>query len=179
MPYVGVAFFVWVGIFNISLVAQFWSFANDLYSKESGARLFPIIVIGMTAGAPLGSLVAGAAVPLGSGAGSSSCRSRRCCWRRPPACISLVNAREAAHTPGGARARCPAAAASRWCSRNPYLRLIAALIVLLNVVNTTGEYLVARLLSAEVQELAAANPLFDKQAYIGALHRPAISSGST
>src|SRR5512132_2888475 len=59
VPYVGVAFFVWVGIFNISLVAQFWSFANDLYSKERGARLFPLIVIGMTAGAPLGSLAAG------------------------------------------------------------------------------------------------------------------------
>src|SRR6187399_139455 len=59
VPFVGVAFFVWVGIFNISLVAQFWSFANDLYSKESGARLFPLIVIGMTAGAPIGSLAAG------------------------------------------------------------------------------------------------------------------------
>src|SRR6476661_4621700 len=31
VPYVGVAFFIWVGIFNISLVAQFWSFANDIY----------------------------------------------------------------------------------------------------------------------------------------------------
>ena len=58
VPYVGVAFFIWVGIFNMSLVAQFWSFASDIYSKEAGDRLFPIIVIGMTAGAPLGSLVA-------------------------------------------------------------------------------------------------------------------------
>src|SRR6185436_8451080 len=58
VPYVGVAFFIWVGIFNMSLVAQFWSFANDLYSKEAGDRLFPIIVMGMTAGAPLGSFVA-------------------------------------------------------------------------------------------------------------------------
>src|SRR5262245_59389845 len=58
VPYVGVAFFIWVGIFNVSLVAQFWSFANDIYSKEAGERLFPIIVIGMTAGAPLGSFVA-------------------------------------------------------------------------------------------------------------------------
>src|SRR6476659_3908124 len=59
VPYVGVAFFIWVGIFNISLVAQFWSFANDIYSKPAGDRLFPIIVIGMTAGAPIGSFVAG------------------------------------------------------------------------------------------------------------------------
>src|SRR5688572_12995885 len=59
VPYIGVAFFIWVGIFNMSLVAQFWSFANDIYSKEAGTRLFPIIMVGMTAGAPLGSLVAG------------------------------------------------------------------------------------------------------------------------
>ena len=58
VPYVGVAFFIWVGIFNISLVAQFWSFANDIYRKEAGDRLFPVIMIGMTAGAPLGSFVA-------------------------------------------------------------------------------------------------------------------------
>src|SRR6476469_4574840 len=65
VPYVGVAFFIWVGIFNMSLVAQFWSFANDIYSKEAGDRLFPIIVIGMTAGAPLGSLVAARLFRLG------------------------------------------------------------------------------------------------------------------
>src|SRR4029079_2032142 len=65
MPYVGVAFFIWGGIFNMSLVAQFWSFANDIYSKEAGDRLFPIIVIGMTAGAPLGSFVAARLFRLG------------------------------------------------------------------------------------------------------------------
>ncbi len=55
----GVAFFIWVGIFNNALVAQFWSFANDIYSKPVGDRLFPIIAIGMTAGAPVGALIAG------------------------------------------------------------------------------------------------------------------------
>ena len=59
VPYVGVAFFIWVGIFNISLIAQFWSYANDIYKKEAGERLFPMIMVGMTAGAPLGSFVAG------------------------------------------------------------------------------------------------------------------------
>src|SRR5690349_15408219 len=58
LPYVGVAFFVWVGIFNMSLVAQFWSFATDIYSSEAGDRLFPFIMIGMTAGAPAGSFIA-------------------------------------------------------------------------------------------------------------------------
>ena len=59
IPLVGVAFFIWVGIFNNALTAQFWSYANDIYTKPAGDRLFPIIAIGMTAGAPLGSLVAG------------------------------------------------------------------------------------------------------------------------
>src|SRR3954469_10316256 len=30
----GVTFFVWIGIFNMMIVAQFWSFANDIYSKD-------------------------------------------------------------------------------------------------------------------------------------------------
>src|SRR6188472_1873020 len=38
MPYVGVVFFIWVGIFSISLIAQFWSYANDICTKEAGER---------------------------------------------------------------------------------------------------------------------------------------------
>jgi AAA family ATP:ADP antiporter len=50
---------------------------------------------------------------------------------------------------------------------NRYLQLIAVLVVLLNVVNTTGEYIIARLLTAHVNALAVATAAFDKQAYIG------------
>jgi len=59
VPYIGVAFYIWVGIFNMSLVAQFWAYANDIYTKEVGNRLFPMIVIGQTAGAPCGAYIAG------------------------------------------------------------------------------------------------------------------------
>src|SRR5215813_1881255 len=38
---VGVAFYLWIGIFNLVVIAQFWGFANDLYSPERGKRLFP------------------------------------------------------------------------------------------------------------------------------------------
>ena len=166
VPYVGVAFFVWVGIFNISLVAQFWSFANDLYTKESGARLFPLIVIGMTAGAPLGSLVAGRLFHSGL-APELILQVSAVLLAVSGALYLVVNARQAAQGTAAQEAL-PGRSGFALVLANPYLRLIAALIVLLNVVNTTGEYLVARLLSAEVQELAALNPLFDKQAYIGA-----------
>jgi AAA family ATP:ADP antiporter len=52
--------------------------------------------------------------------------------------------------------------------RSDYLRLIALLIILLNIVNTTGEYLRASLLAAHAAELKAADPAFNEGAYIGA-----------
>src|SRR6266536_6373858 len=39
---VGLAFFIWLGLVSVFLVAQFWSYANDLYSEEQGKRLFAI-----------------------------------------------------------------------------------------------------------------------------------------
>jgi AAA family ATP:ADP antiporter len=60
-PYLGVAFFLWVGIFNMMIVAQFWSFANDVYTPEQGKRLFAIVGVGSTTGAIFG---AWAAKPL-------------------------------------------------------------------------------------------------------------------
>ena len=59
VPFVGVAFYVWVGFFSLSIIAQFWSYANDIYTKDAGNRLFPIIGIGATAGSPVGAWVAG------------------------------------------------------------------------------------------------------------------------
>jgi AAA family ATP:ADP antiporter len=54
----GVAFYIWVGIFGLFVVSQFWAFAADLYCDERGRRLLPMIAIGATAGAVTGSLVA-------------------------------------------------------------------------------------------------------------------------
>ena len=53
----GVAFLVWTGIFNLMVVAQFWSFANDLYTAEQGKRLFAIVGFGASAGAIAGAFV--------------------------------------------------------------------------------------------------------------------------
>src|ERR687889_534016 len=55
---VGVAFFLWVGVFNLMIVAQFWSFANDVYSKEEGERLLVIVGLGASLGAVAGARVA-------------------------------------------------------------------------------------------------------------------------
>ncbi len=57
VPYIGIAFYLWVGMFAVFVVAQFWAFAADLYTEERGNRLLPMIAIGATAGAAVGSLL--------------------------------------------------------------------------------------------------------------------------
>ena len=41
------------------VIAQFWAFANDLYTPEQGKRLFPLIGVGSSLGAWVGSVRAG------------------------------------------------------------------------------------------------------------------------
>lgn len=53
----GIPFYLWVGIFNLMIVAQFWAFANDVYTNDEGERLFPLVQFGASVGAVLGSVV--------------------------------------------------------------------------------------------------------------------------
>jgi len=54
-PWFGILFYLFVGIFSVTLVAQFWAFTADVYGAERGARLFPLIAVGAALGATLGS----------------------------------------------------------------------------------------------------------------------------
>ena len=62
---IGLAFFLWVGVFSYTAVAQFWALAADIYTEEQGKRLFPIIGIGSSVGAVAGARLAKSLVPLG------------------------------------------------------------------------------------------------------------------
>jgi AAA family ATP:ADP antiporter len=55
LPYTGIIFYLWVGMFGVFVVAQFWAFAADIYSEECGNRMFPLIAVGATSGAACGS----------------------------------------------------------------------------------------------------------------------------
>ena len=50
----GSIFFVWVSVFNLFVVAVFWSFMADLLDAEQAHRLFPVIALGGTLGAIAG-----------------------------------------------------------------------------------------------------------------------------
>ena len=62
----GIVFFIYGSIFAVMVVAQFWSFANDIYEREEGERLFPIIAFGASLGGALGATFASQIIePLG------------------------------------------------------------------------------------------------------------------
>jgi AAA family ATP:ADP antiporter len=144
VPYLGIAFFVWVGVFNNAVIAQFWSYANDLYRPDRGARLFPVIAIGATLGSPLGAWLAGRLFDAGVPALVLLHLAAGCLLLSVAGYLRVEgwqkeSARPATATPsGGARD------GFAMLARNPYLRLICLLLLLLNVVNTTGEYILSR-----------------------------------
>jgi ATP:ADP antiporter, AAA family len=65
VPFVGVVFYQWFGVFNLLAIVQFWSFAADFYTEDSGRRLFPAIAVGATAGSAFGAWMANALVRSG------------------------------------------------------------------------------------------------------------------
>ena len=147
---VGVAFFLWIGIFNLVAVAQFWAFANDVYDSERGKRLFPIIGVGSQLGAWVGAEAASALfgrmgayeLMLLSAVGLTACvfltrwthsRERRVA----PAASQVTDA------PIGKAGGFQLVLSQR------YLLLIALLVLVLNVVNTVGEYVLGRLVVAD------------------------------
>jgi len=57
LPLSGIVFYLWVGMFGVFVVAQFWTFCADIYTDERGKRLLPLIAIGATSGAAAGSWI--------------------------------------------------------------------------------------------------------------------------
>lgn len=55
LPMSGLVYYLWVGMFGVFVVAQFWTFCADIYSNERGKRMLPMIAVGATSGAAFGS----------------------------------------------------------------------------------------------------------------------------
>ena len=166
VPYTEIAFFIWVGIFNYSVVAQFWSYGNDIYSRPEGERLFPIIVIGMTSGAALGPKGAGLLFEAGIDAysmmqlGAGTLVVSLILYR-------LVEGR--AQRKGPASQEPPKEAlgsrgAFSLIKGSRYLILIAVTLVLANWVNTNGGYILDRLVENQADLL----PKDERERFTGA-----------
>jgi AAA family ATP:ADP antiporter len=164
VPYLGVVFSIWTGIFAVTLVAQFWSFAADLYGEERGKRLFPLIALGGSSGAVVGSwlgellvkrfaldtfhLLLLAVLPL-----LAALLLARWVDRHG------VSAQHAGAVRGEHAAAPDTAGAFGLIVRTPYLRLTALMVFAMFWVMTNGENilfaLVQRALEAEGADIAA------------------------
>jgi AAA family ATP:ADP antiporter len=150
---IGVPFFLWVGVFNMTAVSQFWSLAADVYTPEQGKRLFAVLGIGSSVGAVAGARVAKSLAALG------------------PAMLMIVAAALLVACVGlfawvGAREGSPGRRADERhheeplvhdraaavLARDKYLLLIAGLTLLLNWVRSNGDYVLDRTLLSGLAE---------------------------
>ncbi len=157
----GVVFFLWVGIFNLFIIAQFWSFAYDIDTVNQGKRLFAIVAFGGSLGAVLGPIVASTLFePVG------------------PYLLMLVTAAllglclifsnivdgiesragHAAEKAGDASQPLAKGGTFRLVIGKPYLLLIALLLIVSNIVNSNGEFLLGKAVTQQAQQLVNASP---------------------
>lgn len=165
VPYMGIVFYVWLGIYVLTSVAQVWSFANDLYGPERGTRLFPLVAIGAPVGSALGALLA-ARLFSGADAIASLLQVAAAFVLVQLALLYGITRRpEAAREPAEP---IETQSSIRLVLSSPYLRLVALLFVVLNLVNTTGEYLLSRAVIADADaalaQALAAGPVLDPAA---------------
>ena len=148
---VAIPFYLWVGVYNYTSIAQFWGYASDVYTPEQGKRLFAVIGIGSSLGAVAGAHLAKRVVPLGPQAMmlGAAILLGVCC-----ALLIWVDSRVEA--PALAKAKEQDAqplsheSAFSLLTRDRYLILIAILTLLINWCNSTGEYILDRTLLAAV-----------------------------
>ena len=150
---IGVPFYLWVGVFNVTVIAQFWSLAADVFSPDQGQRIFPVLGIGSSIGAVAGSAIARSAARLGP---QALMLIAAAVLLASLALTYAVGSRTSRHTPT-ARASQPLGGKSgaSMIAGDRYLWLVAALTLLLNWVNSTGEYLLDRTLVAVAPAEAA------------------------
>jgi AAA family ATP:ADP antiporter len=171
LPYSGVVFYLWVGMFGVFVVAQFWAFAADVYIEEHGNRLFPLIAVGATSGAACGSWVTGsllkselfgtqwllilAMIPM-----TASIFLCRMVDRRMPAPSAGANAPPVPDIADSSRNAISIVFSSR------FLLATAVITLLLSWVNTNGENLLFRVVQEFLKEQAVNASITDPNALL-------------
>ena len=147
----GVVFYIWLGIYNLFVISQFWAFANDIYTEGQGRRLFPLIGVGASLGAWIGSTSVPTLIKTYGFTPYTLMLAGAIMLVMALAVTRVINHMQRNPSQPEA-AKIEAATLGKeggfqliW--KDVYLRWIAILIVLLNVVNTTGEYLLSELIT--------------------------------
>lgn len=153
--YLGIVYFVWVGMFNLFSISQTWSLCSDIYSPGQGKRLFPLIALGASSGAVFGSLVLGSLIKTKGVYWPLSIAAAILCL-----CSVLVFATAPKTSPIGNSDDSD----SFWrrlsggmgiVAGNRYITYVALLILVANMVNTTSEYMLGKLVAEYAQDQAS------------------------
>jgi AAA family ATP:ADP antiporter len=169
---IAIVFFIWVGIYGVMVVSQMWAFAADSFNVRTGQRLFVVIVLGgnlgALAGAKLTQLAAASLSPMGLmilAAGTLG------------ATLFLANAERAAVPPGSRSTpvehtpvRPHLMGGIALVLRDRYLLLIAGFVVLLNWINSTGEFILADYMKAHATATVAAGGAGDTRVVLVELY---------
>jgi len=155
---VGFAFFVFVGIFAVMMLAQFWALAADSFNIKSGQRLFPAIMLAAQIGALSGtefaeyfSVTIGTQNLLLVGAATLLLTAT---FTLP---MHASVPEESRHLPN----ETPQAARRLFggfdvVARSRYLSLIAVMIVLVNWISSTGDFIHRTFVKAHFAAVASA-----------------------
>jgi len=145
---IGVAFFIWLGIFSVVQISQFWTMVSDYHCVDKGKKLTSYIAIGGSLGAMIGAMVAKTLYhELGAyGLMVVAIFMLIIAVLIPGAKAGLrkdhhdnADDESIKHLLGGLK-----------CVLDvPYLRWIAVSVVLLNLINSTGEFILADFVTAE------------------------------
>ena len=153
---IGLAFYLWLGIFNALVISNFWSFANDLFTEEAGKRVFGIIGFGASVGAILGAFVPHL-LHRYLGIHGLMLFAVACLGIS----IVLYQIIDKRHT--ATRKSKPAAAADHdkkggfsLVIHDRYLRLLAVMLLVATIINTTGEYVIGKAATEHVAHMAKA-----------------------
>jgi len=174
----GLVFYLWVGIFNMMVVAQFWAFANDLYTEEQGKRLFPLLGVGQTLGAATGSALAMLVLQL-VGVYAMLLASA-VILSLTAALTQIAHQRESRGSDRpveNATQREPVVSAKGQGAfalvfGSKYLRTIAVFSLVFTFVNSNGEYMVGKLVKAAALDAVAAGTIGEEavKEWVGAAY---------
>ena len=167
----GLIFFVWIGVFNLMVVAQFWSFANDVYTKEEGERLLVIVGLGASLGAVAGARVADRLIePFGV---NQLMLLGGAVLGLQLLLTNYIDRVERARRPQVVRVKPvnapPAVNPFAMVFGTRFLLLMGLLLLTINWINTTGEYILGGIVKEHAQAMIAAGtaPGLDEEQVIG------------
>ena len=152
-------YFVWIGVFGVMVIAQFWAYATDIYNVKSGQRIFPIIMIATSLGGLAGAEITAVFFEDLGVEGLMLVAALFlfiAMWLYRPARLASPDDSRCIECEFAAPRGQGLFGGFALVMSDQYLRLIALFVVLLNWINSTGEYILSHMVVEWANSSAAA-----------------------